>query len=104
MGLKGRSPLSPIWTRTFLTPHVRVTDRISWGPGLGFVMSKRGPIPWHYGNLGAFQNVVFFPTAGRPGFAAFANSDRGLSVERAIASAILPEGVAAFDWIGVPAP
>jgi CubicO group peptidase (beta-lactamase class C family) len=103
-GLDGRSPLSPTWTRSFLTPHVRVTDKIAWGPGLGFVMTSLGPIAWHYGNLGAFQNVGFFPTRARPGFTAFVNSDQGLAVERAIASSILPEAVPAFDWIGVPPP
>jgi CubicO group peptidase (beta-lactamase class C family) len=78
-------------------------QRIAWGLGWGLQLpaaSTEGPIAFHWGDNGDFKAFVAFDSMDESGIVYFSNSFNGLAIGDALASPVVGDMTATFDWLG----
>ena len=71
-----------------LTPQIRVSDKTSWGLGVGLESTSVGEWFWHWGDMGDFQSFALGSRERRQGVVILTNSGSGLSICEQLVQAI----------------
>jgi CubicO group peptidase (beta-lactamase class C family) len=71
-----------------LTPQIRVSDKTSWGLGVGLESTNLGEWFWHWGDMGDFQSFALGSRERGQGVVILTNSGSGLSICEQLVEAI----------------